>query len=113
MPTKVEPLKSSVLEKRDKTSIMQKTIFRINNIPAILWGDMTMWFSVTEEELESKQTISTPIGQNLYWDYYCFVREHPVSRWKIPTHILYGSKDEQSERDIILKFTEQFACQLE
>lgn len=75
--------------------------------------NMMMWFSVTEKELENKQTISTPIGQNLYWDYYCFVREHPVSRWEIPTHILYGSKDELCERDIISKFTELFACQLE
>lgn len=36
--------------------------------------NMMGWFSVTEEELESKQTISTPMGQKLYWDYYSFVK---------------------------------------
>lgn len=75
--------------------------------------NMMTWFSVTEEELELKQTISTPIGQDLYWDYYCFVKEHPVSCWKVPTSILYGSKDELCEKDIIIQFTKKFSCELE
>ena len=37
-------------------------------------------FQISEQELFQKQTIPTPIGQTLYWDYYCYVKEHPVSR---------------------------------
>lgn len=50
-------------------------------------------FQISEQELFQKQTIPTPIGQTLYWDYYCYVKEHPVSRWNTPTQILSGGKD--------------------
>ena len=76
-------------------------------------GNMMKWFSVTEEQLRDRQTISTPIGQTLYWDYYCYVKEHPVSDWKTPTCILYGSKDVLCERDAVTSFAEKFSCQLE
>lgn len=75
--------------------------------------NMMMWFHVTEEQLKNEQTISTPIGQNLYWDYYCYVKEHPIRDWKAPTTILYGSKDDMCESDTILKFVKQFSCELE
>ena len=75
--------------------------------------NMMSWFSITEQELESKQTISTPMGQKLYWDYYSFVKNHPVSHWTISTHILYGSQDELCENDVISQFAEQFSCRLE
>lgn len=75
--------------------------------------NMMTWFSITEEELKRQQTISTPIGQKLYWDYYSFVKDHPISHWNTPTHILYGSKDELCENDVISRFAEQFSCQLE
>jgi pimeloyl-ACP methyl ester carboxylesterase len=51
--------------------------------------------------------------QKLYWDYYSFVKSHPVSYWTIPTHILYGSQDELCENDVISQFAKQFSCWLE
>ncbi|QIB68853.1 alpha/beta hydrolase [Aminipila butyrica] len=70
------------------------------------------WFNITEEQLEAEQTIATPIGQTLYWDYYCYVKAHPITDWNIPTLILYGSEDEVCEKDRILQFKEQFSCEL-
>lgn len=75
--------------------------------------NMMKSFHITEERLKNKETISTPMGQNLYWDYYCYVKEHPINHWKIPTNILYGSKDDLCESDTIFKFAEQFSCKLE
>ena len=51
--------------------------------------DMIQWANVTEEELRSKGVISTGFGEDLSWDYLCYVRSHPI-RWEVPTQILYG-----------------------
>ncbi len=75
--------------------------------------NMMQWFQVTEEQLETEQTVATPIGQNLYWDYYCYVKEHPVRVWNVPTDILYGEKDEMCEQEIVADFVKQFGCELE
>ena len=74
--------------------------------------NMMKWFQVTEDQLEKEQTVPTPAGQNLYWDYYCYVKEHPVDVWNVPTDILYGSRDDMCETDTIMKFTEDFSCRL-
>lgn len=49
--------------------------------------------------------IETPIGQKLYWDYLCYVKEHPINTWNIDTYIMYGAKDELCEFKIINDFT--------
>lgn len=36
---------------------------------------MMNWFSVSEQRLQAEREISTPIGQTLYWDYYCYAKE--------------------------------------
>lgn len=74
--------------------------------------NMMGWFHVSEDRLRSEGEIPTPIGQTLYWDYYCFVREHPVTAWAVPTHILYAGRDDLCERDTIDAFTHAFSCDL-
>lgn len=76
-------------------------------------SNMMTWFQVTPERLEKEQTIDTPIGQKLYWDYFCYVKEHPVNTWNPDTCILYGSRDEICELDTISTFTKRFHCNLE
>lgn len=75
--------------------------------------NMMMWFNVTPEYLQKELTIETPIGQKLYWDYYCYVKEHPINNWNINTHILYGAKDELCEFETINYFCEKYGCDLE
>ena len=60
-----------------------------------LIADMMIWANVTEDELKEKKEIQTTFGETLSWDYLCYVRENPII-WKIPTHILYGEKDNLS-----------------
>jgi esterase/lipase len=75
-------------------------------------NNMMLWFNISEEQLQREQSIDTPIGHKLYWDYYCYVKEHPIVKWIIPTTILYGSKDDMCELGTINQFVEHFQCEL-
>lgn len=75
--------------------------------------NMMNWFQVSETRLAAEGEIPTPIGQPLYWDYYCFVKEHPVTHWNTPTSVLYGEADEVVPRDTIEDFTQRFSCNLD
>lgn len=75
-------------------------------------NNMMTWFQVSEEQLKTQKEIATPIGQTLFWDYYCYVRENPVDKWNKPTSILYGSDDDLCEFDVVSKFVQQFNCNL-
>lgn len=75
-------------------------------------NNMMQWFQVSEERLQSERIISTPIGQNLYWDYYTYVKENPIERWNFKTHILYGSRDNMCDYETISSFAQEFSCDL-
>lgn len=62
---------------------------------------------VTETKLQEKGNIRTAFGEELSWEYLCFVREHPV-KWNVPTDILYGSEDRLISFDSITAFAQ--AC---
>ena len=75
--------------------------------------NMMTWFSVTPERLEKEQSIETPVGQTLYWDYFRYVLDHPVDTWSVDTRILYGKKDTLVEYDTISQFSGTYQAQLE
>ncbi len=74
--------------------------------------NMMTWFDVREERLKAEQEVATPIGQTLYWDYYCYVREHPITKWNVPTAVLYGAKDDTVEFDTVEAFAKRFHADL-
>lgn len=74
--------------------------------------NMMLWFNVKEEELRERKEIPTPMGETLSWDYYSYVKEHPVVQWDKPTAILYGSEDNLTEREVVENFTKSFGCEL-
>ena len=76
-----------------------------------LIGQMFLWFSVTEEQLKARQEIPTPVD-TLRWDYYQYVKAHPVTYWPIPTAILYGGKDNLQSPAVINAFTDTHRCRL-
>lgn len=59
-------------------------------------------------EAKKEGEIASSVGQTLYWDYYCYVKEHPVDRWEAPTRILYGELDNLSERALVEDFAARF-----
>lgn len=76
-----------------------------------LIADMMMWAGVTEEELRTKKEIKTDFGETLSWQYYCYVKEHPIT-WTIPTHILYGDRDNMTSYETMSKFSNQIKATL-
>ena len=68
--------------------------------------DMIQWANVTEEELKSKGVIRTGFGEDLSWDYLCYVRNHPAG-WDVPTQILYGENDNLTSYETVCAFAEK------
>lgn len=97
-----------------RNNIIKKALFLspVVNMERII-DNMMMWFNITPECLQHKMTIETPIGQKLYWDYYCYVKENPIDKWNISTKVLYGANDELCEFEIINCFIEKYCCELE
>lgn len=73
--------------------------------------DMMSWANVTEAELQSKGVIHTAFGEDLSWDYLCYVRDHPID-WTVPTLILYGSRDNMTSLETISDFAEKHNARL-
>ena len=71
-----------------------------------LIADMMTWTNVTEDDLKRRGVICTDFGEDLSWEYLCYVRDHPVE-WNVPTDILYGSCDELTSYDTISTFAEK------
>lgn len=73
--------------------------------------NMMQWAGVQVEQLQKEKEIPTPMGETLSWDYYEYVRNHPIRVWNAPTHILYGDQDNLTERNVLDDFAERFeAC---
>lgn len=73
--------------------------------------DMMLWANVTEAELRDKGEIETAFEETLSWKYLRYVREHPVV-WTIPTHILYGEKDNLTSYKTISEFAKRMKATL-
>ena len=68
--------------------------------------DMMNRANVTEAELEQRKIIPTDFGEELSWEYLCYVRNHPLN-WQIPTSILYGENDNLTSIETMRAFVEK------
>lgn len=73
--------------------------------------DMMQWANVTEAELKSMGVIHTAFGEDLSWEYLCYVRNHPIG-WEVPTSILYGSRDNLTSFETISDFAKKHRASL-
>ena len=73
--------------------------------------DMMKLANVTEQELESKGMIHTDFGEDLSWEYLNYVRSHSIE-WRVPTQILYGSKDHLMSIDTITDYANKHQATL-
>lgn len=76
-----------------------------------LMADMMAWAGVTEADLREKQEIPTDMGETLSWEYWRYAKAHPIV-WNVPTHILYGGKDELIAFDSVSAFAERTGASL-
>ncbi len=72
---------------------------------------MFVWFNITEEQLRIQGEIQTPVD-TMTWLYYTYVKEHPIDKWTVPTHILYGAKDNLQSYAVIKDFADKYNCHL-
>jgi len=77
-----------------------------------LISDMMLRANVSETELERERMIPTSSGQTLSWEYFLYAQNHPITKWKVPTAILYGEHDELTDRNVVEKFVQRFNCNL-
>lgn len=76
-----------------------------------LIGKMMTWAGVSERELRERGVIETDFGEKLSWEYLSYVREHPL-HWSVPTHILYGGRDDLTSLKTISGFAEKTGATL-
>lgn len=67
--------------------------------------------NVSEAQLKEVGEISTDFDETLSWQYLCWVREHPY-RWKVPTQVLYGAKDNLTSRAVLEQFKQRTGAHL-
>ena len=72
---------------------------------------MMAWFEISEERLAREKEIDTPIDI-MTWDYYQYVKEHPVQKWNIETNILFAGRDTLQSLEIVKDFANNFNCVL-
>jgi len=72
---------------------------------------MMLWSNVTAQQLELEKEIETPID-TLRWDYYKYIEEHPIRKWHMGTHILYGKLDTLQDMKCIQEFADKFDAKL-
>ena len=73
--------------------------------------DMMRWANVTEDELRALGEIKTDFGETLSWKYLRYAKEHPIL-WSIPTHILYGGKDNLTSPSAVSSFALRIGAKL-
>lgn len=73
--------------------------------------NMMQWANVSEAQLKEVREISTDFDETLSWQYLCWVREHPY-RWKVPTQVLYGAKDNLTSRAVLEQFKQRTGAHL-
>lgn len=97
-----------------KNDVIKKALFLspVVDMERII-ENMMKWFNVTPERLKEEVMIETPVGEKLYWDYFCYVKENPINIWNIDTCIMYGAKDDLCEFETINYFVQKFNCDLE
>ena len=67
--------------------------------------------NISEAELASRGTVPTAFGEDLSWEYLCYVRSRPLA-WTVPTEILYGSADTLTTYETVRTFAEKNCCGL-
>ena len=73
--------------------------------------NMMQWANVSEAQLKEVGEVSTDFDETLSWQYLCWVREHPY-RWKVPTQVLYGAKDNLTSRAVLEQFKQRTGAHL-
>lgn len=67
---------------------------------------------VSEERLGQERMILTHVGQPLFWEYWSFVLNNPITKWETSSRILYAENDDMTPLCIVRNFAQKFDCDL-
>ena len=67
---------------------------------------------VSEERLKQERMILTSVWQPLFWEYWSFVLNNPITKWETPSRILYAENDDMTPLYIVKNFAQKFDCDL-
>ena len=67
---------------------------------------------ISRERLKQERMILTHVGQPLFWEYWSFVLNNPITKWETPSQILYAENDDMMPLKIVKNFAQQFSCTL-
>lgn len=77
-----------------------------------LISNMMKYENISQNELKEKQNITTSSGQSLSWRYFKYAAENPISKWDIPTYILFAKDDIFTGNELMKAFATKFTCNL-
>lgn len=67
--------------------------------------------NINEQQFREKVTVENDI-ETLYFPYYEYVKNHPITKWKHKTYILRGETDTLCEYSCVKGFADKFECEL-
>lgn len=67
--------------------------------------------NINEQQFREKVTVENDI-ETLYFPYYEYVKNHPITKWKHKTYILRGETDTLCEYSYVKGFADKFECEL-
>lgn len=76
-----------------------------------LISNMMTWANVSADDLKREKVIKTDFGEDLSWEYLCYVKENPI-KWTVPTDILYGSADHLQSFESMKDFADRTGSSL-
>lgn len=78
----------------------------------IIIENLMKFSNVSYEKLKQEKIIKTNFGQDLNFDYYEYVKNHPIEKWNSNTKILYGENDNLQSENLIKEFSKKYNCEL-
>lgn len=67
---------------------------------------------ISRERLKQERMILTPARQPLFWEYWSFVLNNPITKWETSSRILYAENDDMTPLCIVRNFAQKFDCDL-
>ena len=64
---------------------------------------------ISQERLKQERMILTPAGQPLFWEYWSFVLNNPITKWETPSRILYAENDDTIHHKIVKNLAQKFS----
>ena len=73
--------------------------------------NMMARLNISEEQLYKEKIITTSLNESLSWEYFSYVRNHPIT-WNIPSHILYAGNDNITSLETMRNFANHIGASM-